>query len=187
VNIYYRYYHKLNTITLVIMSDTDQNDNIRIVLSPNMDDVPAKCRRYYGVQKINTHERTCMINRIPKELIQVTSDTYNNLKENRNKFIDTEHFTIKIDEHGNMSYVPIHGGEEILIWSVYSDETANLTFHKYQKNPHINPWTILSRRANAISFRPYVSSKKSFENTEQPRSSRTTARTHDSKNHPDSV
>jgi hypothetical protein len=146
---------------------TTINDEIDIVLAPGMEDIPPNCRRYFGVQKINTNNRTCMINRIPKEIIQITADIYNNIKDHRDSIVDTENFSIKVDEHGNMSYVLINGGEEILIWAVYSDESANLTFHKYQKNPHINPWTILSRKANLMSFRPHVSQKKTHKDTKK--------------------
>jgi hypothetical protein len=143
------------------MSKPEQKKfNIEILNAPDMKDVPANSRRFYSVQKIHARGMQTMINIIPQEIIDKLNELYKDINSHRSSLVETEHFAINIDDFSNVWYANINGGEEHLIWRVHSDENANLTYHEYSKNPQINPWTILTRKASKASFRPSVKKPK---------------------------
>jgi hypothetical protein len=147
-------------------SNTTQKDalpvSIRIMFAPGTTPLEPGKRKYFGVENVNTKEKTCIVNSIPQE---VTNAIIAQLKKNgtgpgRRFDADTRvvltQFTIETDKFSNMWYYRNSGSKRILIWAVYADQESdnandvNYSFEYYKANPQINPWMVNNHRQREI-------------------------------------
>jgi hypothetical protein len=132
---------------------------IKIIYSPGTTPLEPGKRKYFGVENVNTKEKTCIINSIPQE---VTNAIITQLKKNGtgpgkrfdpNSQVVLTQFTIETDKFSNMWYYRNSGSKRILIWAVYAEQTddsVNYSFEYYKSNPQINPWMVNNHRQREI-------------------------------------
>jgi hypothetical protein len=137
------------------MSDSTQRTVepavINIIYAPGTKSLDPSKRKYFGVENVNTKERTCMINNIPQEITNAIIARLKNADPSARRFpansqVILTQFTIETDRYNNMWYYRNSGGRKTLIWAVYSSNEGHLSFEHYKNNLTINPWDVNNKR-----------------------------------------